>query len=103
MLPNNKNSEGPSQTGRPFGSVGCSHRISDSGFASNESPQPEWMTLDERKLMDEMSRSILMTRAEIGLRSGFSKDKTTRILNALASRGLVAREGSGRGTRCRRV
>ena len=61
------------------------------------------MTLDERKLMDEMSRSILMTRAEIGLRSGFSKDKTTRILNALASRGLVAREGSGRGTRYRRV
>ena len=55
------------------------------------------MTLDERKLMDEMSRSILMTRAEIGLRSGFSKDKTTRILNALASRGLVAREGIWQG------
>lgn len=61
------------------------------------------MTLDERRLMDEMSRSILMTRAEIGLRSGFSKDKTMRILNALASRGLVAREGAGRGTRYRRV
>ena len=60
-------------------------------------------TLDERKLMDEMSRSILMVRAEIGFRSGFSKDKTTRILNALASRGLVAREGAGRGTRYRMV
>ncbi len=68
-----------------------------------EAARPEGVTLDERKLMDEMSRSILMTRAEIGLRSGFSKDKTTRILNALASRGLVAREGSGRGTRYRRV
>ena len=53
--------------------------------------------------MDEMSRSILMVRAEIGFRSGFSKDKTTRILNALASRGLVAREGAGRGTRYRMV
>ena len=53
--------------------------------------------------MDEMSRSILMSRAEIGLRSGFSKDKTTRILNALASRGLVVREGAGGGTRYRRV
>lgn len=68
-----------------------------------ETARPEGVTLDERKLMDEMSRSILMTRAEIGLRSGFSKDKTTRILNALASRGLVAREGAGRGTRYRRV
>lgn len=68
-----------------------------------EAARPEGVTLDERKLMDEMSRSILMTRAEIGLRSGFSKDKTTRILNALASRGLVAREGAGRGTRYRRV
>lgn len=68
-----------------------------------EAARPEGVTLDERKLMDEMSRSILMTRAEIGLRSGFSKDKTTRILNALASRGLVTREGAGRGTRYRRV
>lgn len=68
-----------------------------------EAARPEGVTLDEHKLMDEMSRSILMTRAEIGLRSGFSKDKTTRILNALASRGLVAREGAGRGTRYRRV
>lgn len=68
-----------------------------------EAARPEGVTLDERKLMDEMSRIILMTRAEIGLRSGFSKDKTTRILNALASRGLVAREGAGRGTRYRRV
>lgn len=68
-----------------------------------EAARPEGVTLDERKLMDEMSRSILMSRAEIGLRSGFSKDKTTRILNALASRGLVAREGAGRGTRYRRV
>ena len=68
-----------------------------------EAARPEGVTLDERRLMDEMSRSILMSRAEIGLRSGFSKDKTTRILNALASRGLVVREGAGRGTRYRRV
>lgn len=68
-----------------------------------EVARPEGMTLDERKLMDEMSRSILMTRAEIGLRSGFSKDKTTRILNSLVSRGLVVKEGSGRGTRYRKA
>ena len=68
-----------------------------------EAARPEGVTLDERKLLEEMSRSILMTRAEIGLRSGLSKDKTTRMLNALASRGLVAREGAGRGTRHRKV
>lgn len=67
------------------------------------SARSEGMTLDEHKVMDEMSRSILMSRAEIEHRSGFGKDKTTRILNALASRSLIVKEGSGRGTRYRKA
>lgn len=68
-----------------------------------EVARPEGITLGEHKVMGEMSRNILMTRAELELRSGYSKDKTTRILNSLVSRGLVVKEGSGRGTRYRKA
>lgn len=61
------------------------------------------LTLDESVLLSKLSRTLLLSRKEIEHASGFNKDKTTRILNALVSRRLVEKTGAGRGTRYRKV
>ena len=61
------------------------------------------LTPDEATVMRELSRTLLLSRGEIERITGFSKDKTVRILNSLALRGLVAKEGVGRSRRYRRV
>lgn len=58
---------------------------------------------DETAVMRELSRTQLLSRGNIERRTGFSKDKTVRILNNLALRGLVAKEGVGRSRRYRRA
>ena len=60
------------------------------------------LTSDEARVLSELSRTLLLSRNDVEQRTGFSKDKTVRILNSLAARGLVAKEGSGRGRRYRR-
>lgn len=61
------------------------------------------LTPDEATVMRELSRTLLLSRGDIEKRTGFSKDKTVRILNSLALRGLVVKEGVGRSRRYRRV
>ena len=46
-------------------------------------------------MLRELSRTLLLSRGDVERRTGFSKDKTVRILNSLAQRGLVAKEGAG--------
>lgn len=61
------------------------------------------LTLDEASILDNMSQTLLLSRGELEKRTGLTKDKTTRLLNGLVSRGLVVREGVGRATKYRRV
>ena len=42
------------------------------------------LTPDETAVMRELSRTLLLSRGDIERRTGFSKDKTVRILNNLA-------------------
>lgn len=58
---------------------------------------------DESAVLRELSRTLLLSRGDVERRTGFSKDKVVRILNNLALRGLVAKEGAGRSRRYRRV
>lgn len=58
---------------------------------------------DEATVLREMSRTLLLSRGDVERRTGFSKDKVVRILNNLALRGLVAKEGAGRSRRYRRT
>lgn len=58
---------------------------------------------DEDAVLRELSRTLLLSRGDVEGRTGFSKDKAVRILNSLADRGLVAKEGVGRGRRYRRA
>ena len=61
------------------------------------------LSSDETAVLNELSSTLLLSRGDIEWRTGFSKDKTVRILNSLALRGLVAKEGVGRSRRYRRV
>lgn len=61
------------------------------------------LTADESAMLDEMSRNLLLSRKELEARTGFSKDKAIRLLNGLVSRGLVVKEGSGRGRKYRKA
>lgn len=65
--------------------------------------QSAGLSLDENTILEGMSQSLLLSRGDLEKRSGFSKEKTTRVLNGLVSRGLVVREGMGRATKYRRV
>ena len=58
---------------------------------------------DEATVLRELSRTLLLSRCDVERRTGFSKDKVVRILNNLALRGLVAKEGAGRSRRYRRT
>ena len=68
-----------------------------------EEEASDGLTPDETAVMRELSSTLLLSRGDIGRRTGFSKDKTVRILNSLALRGLVAKEGVGRSRGYRRV
>ena len=61
------------------------------------------LSADESAVLHELSRTLLLTRGDVERRTGFSKDKVVRMLNGLALRGLVAKEGAGRSTRYRRT
>lgn len=66
-----------------------------------ERTRDDRLSLDESTILDAMSRNIMMPRGEIERRSGFSKDKTIRLLNSLIERGHVEKEGAGRGSKYR--
>lgn len=61
------------------------------------------LSQDESLVLRELSCTLLLSRGDIERRTGFSKDKAVRILNGLIARGLVAKEGSGRSRRYRKV
>lgn len=64
---------------------------------------PVGLSPDESAVLNELSNTLLLSRGGIEQRTGFSKDKVVRILNNLALRGLVAKEGAGRSRRYRRA
>lgn len=59
------------------------------------------MSQDEALVLRSLSRNILLPRQSIERETGFGRDKTVRLLNALEAKGLVVREGRGRGIRYR--
>ena len=61
------------------------------------------LSQDESLVLRELSCTLLLSRGDIERRTGFSKDKAVRILNGLIARRLVAKEGSGRSRRYRKV
>lgn len=62
----------------------------------------QFMTSDEAAVYNALDNGFVLSRNELGETTGFSKDKTIRILNALEERKLVTKIGQGRSTRyCR--
>lgn len=62
----------------------------------------QFMTSDEAAVYNALDNGFVLSRNELGETTGFSKDKTIRILNALEERRLVTKTGQGRSTRyCR--
>lgn len=59
------------------------------------------VTEDEEKVLASLGRNVLLPRGSVEERTGFTKEKTIRLLNGLERMGLVVREGRGRGTRYR--
>lgn len=57
------------------------------------------LTNDEAKVAASLGRNVLLPRRTVEEATGFGKQKTVRLLNALEAKGLVGREGRGRGTR----
>lgn len=61
------------------------------------------MSKDEKTVMAAIPGNVTLSRLEIESRTGFSKDKTIRILNVLLGKGSLAKHGDGRGTRYSRL
>ncbi len=57
---------------------------------------------DEEAVLATLDANRLKGRADIQSETGLSKDKTVRLLNSLAKKGLVETEGRGRSTVYRR-
>lgn len=58
---------------------------------------------DELKILSEMPRRQLTTRAQIDQATGFEKTRTLRLLNSLEAKGLVRSTGKGRARKYMRV
>lgn len=59
------------------------------------------VTADEKRVLQALGKSVLLPRSSVEVKTGLSKEKTIRLLNSLEERGLVVREGRGRGARYR--
>ena len=55
-------------------------------------------TKDQKTILHSMAASLSMTTKEIAVRSGFSEQKTRRILNQLLQSAAVRKEGTTRNT-----
>lgn len=53
---------------------------------------------DERRVLEAMKLDYSYSRNELENGTGFSKDKIIRILNSLLEKGIVKKEGKGKGT-----
>ena len=58
---------------------------------------------DERRVLAEMPKRQLVTRAAIDRSTGFEKTKTIRVLNALEGKGLIRAVGEGRARKYMRM
>lgn len=56
-------------------------------------------TADEVAVLDALAKGIALTRSEISISTGMSKDKAIKLLNSLLAKKLVKRCGAGRATR----
>lgn len=57
------------------------------------------LSSDEVIMIEQIENYRVYSRSEIQKRSGFSKDKTIRVLNSLVEKGVVRRDGGGRSVR----
>lgn len=56
------------------------------------------LSADESRIWGVLTDGVCMSRLELDAATGFSKDKTIRLLNGLCEKGLVKRTGSGPAT-----
>ncbi|MFD0705580.1 ATP-binding protein [Alloscardovia venturai] len=54
---------------------------------------------DERCVLNAIAKGAYMSRSEISTVTGFSKEKTLRLVNALIAKGLLNKSGSGRAVK----
>lgn len=57
------------------------------------------LTADEALMLGRIPKGSSMSRAEIETATGFSRDKTIRLLGALVDKGVLELTGAGRSTR----
>ena len=61
------------------------------------------MSPGEAKVWDALAGGASLSRAQLDDATGFSKDKTIRMLNGLLAKGLIERVGAGPGTQWKRA
>lgn len=57
------------------------------------------LSSDEKIVVELLKNHSGLSRKEIELKTGFRKDKTIRILNALLTKNIIEKVGVGRGTK----
>ena len=57
------------------------------------------ITTDGRKILGALTDGMLLSGREVAERTGWSKDKTIRVLNTLLDAGYIKKNGAGRGTK----
>lgn len=55
------------------------------------------MTTDEQKLVDVFTKTSILSSSEMVELAGFNKAKTLRLAQSLIDKGILRREGEGRG------
>lgn len=61
------------------------------------------LSAEERAVLDVFPKGALLTRSEIALATGISKDKAIRLINSLVEKKLVSKSGAGRATKYYRL
>lgn len=64
--------------------------------------QVEGLSADDQLVLNALEKGASFTRSQLAEKTHLSKDKTIRILNALAERGLITKTGEGRSVRYER-
>lgn len=57
------------------------------------------LSLNEKRIVDLLSSGIHLASSEIADKTGFSKNKVVRLVNALVEKRYIKKEGTGRGTK----
>lgn len=57
------------------------------------------VSANEQKILDSLSRNMMLSSSEIAASTGFSKDKVIRLATSLVAKNIVQINGVGRGTK----